>query len=410
MKAEAGVDGDEPPPPRRPASEDGEHNRVDPEAAGAAVRAEAVWDLPSEGAGGNIHIRLDSRGLPMFARPGQVSPTPSYTTLSESPSHVPVSPASSEARPGQVSPTPRYLSSSHVPVSPASREASETARGETGFTVPPGENRNVASAPEDSLSLADRRIEQQQVKTPRKLSFQSVQKEEEPQDEDAQLREQQEIGARESRGNKSPMGGVEATRRGSIIESFTGLFRSPSFTRTPSFASTGSFLPNFTRTSSFGRLSSSGSRIAAGEDGSASGLDNTAGQHSGTRSNLSRWLSTGSADFRRGSADSGKPTQPMQHSAEDRLRQVFEQASGILTSKTESAQNTEWENLFVSIAGDRDSTISVSGDLGETLIRLGISIEFRTLQKTIHKVCFIHHSSCAFIALPRDQLCYATSA
>jgi hypothetical protein len=77
----------------------------------------------------------------------------------------------------------------------------------------------------------------------------------------------------------------------------------------------------------------------------------------------------------------------MQHSAEDRLRQVFEQASGILTSKTESAQNAEWENLFASIAGHRDSTISVSGDLGETLIRLGISIEFRTLQKTIHKVC-----------------------
>jgi hypothetical protein len=386
-------------------------------------------------------------------------------------------------------------------VSPASREASETARGETGFTVPPREKGIVASSPEDSLSLADRRTEQQQVKAPRKLSFQSIQEEGEPQDEDAQLREQQEmrgdvagglgsprsdgvgVGGRERRGSfaesfkglfrtasftrtssfdsqlreqpampgdvagglGSPrsdgvgVGGRERRgsfaesvkglfptpsftrtssfdsqlreqqeipgdvaggrgsprsdgvgvggkeRRGSMVESVKGLFRTSSFTRTSSFDNTGTFLPAFTRTSSFTRTGSFGSKIAAGEDGSASPVDNAAGQHSGTRarSSLSRWLST------TGNASSGKlaPDDRVHSVGGHRLKQVFEQASGILTSKTESAQNAEWENLFASIAGHRDSTISVSGDLGETLIRLGISIEFRTLQQTIHKVC-----------------------
>ena len=436
LKAEAGVDDDEPPLPRRPPSGDGEHNTVDHKTV--SFSSISVRDWPSEGAGGKIHTRLDSRGLPMFARPGQVSPTPSDTTLAES--------------------------LSDVPVSPASREASETARGETGFTVPPREKGIVASSPEDSLSLADCRTEQQQVKAPRKLSFQSIQEEGEPQDEDAQLREQQEmrgevagglgsprsdgvgVGGRERRGSfaesfkglfrtasftrtssfdsqlreqpampgevagglGSPrsdgvgVGGRE--RRGSFAESFKGLFPIPSFTRTSSFDSTGTFLPAFTRTSSFTRTGSFGSKIAAGEDGSASPVDNAAGQHSGTRarSSFSRWLPTGNAS-------SGKlvPDDSVHSVGGHRLKQVFEQASGILTSKTESAQNTEWENLFVSIAGHRDSTISVSGDLGETLIRLGISIEFRTLQQTIHKVAYTPQLLCIYCLAARSTLlCY----
>jgi hypothetical protein len=80
-----------------------------------------------------------------------------------------------------------------------------------------------------------------------------------------------------------------------------------------------------------------------------------------------------------------RPSDVEQHKT---LKDLFAQASMILQATAKSAQNTEWEHLFVSIAGHRDSTISVSADLGETLIRLGIKIEVRTLQETIHKVCF----------------------
>jgi len=53
---------------------------------------------------------------------------------------------------------------------------------------------------------------------------------------------------------------------------------------------------------------------------------------------------------------------------------------------TATSYGAEFENLFISISGSRETALDVSRDLGETVIRLGINIDLRTMQNTIHQV------------------------
>jgi hypothetical protein len=69
------------------------------------------------------------------------------------------------------------------------------------------------------------------------------------------------------------------------------------------------------------------------------------------------------------------------------LKHIFETVAAQIQSQIDNAHITEWEDLYVSITGSRDEAINVSADLGETMVRLGISIPVSTLQETICEVC-----------------------
>ena len=68
------------------------------------------------------------------------------------------------------------------------------------------------------------------------------------------------------------------------------------------------------------------------------------------------------------------------------LTRIFDLVGGMIKSAAIDSHTSEWQNLFISISGGVEHTINVSADLGETLLRLGINIEFRTLQAMLHKV------------------------
>ena len=69
------------------------------------------------------------------------------------------------------------------------------------------------------------------------------------------------------------------------------------------------------------------------------------------------------------------------------LKDIFDKVAAQIQSQNDSAHITEWEDLYVSITGSRDKAINVSAELGETMVRLGISIPVSKLQETICEVC-----------------------
>jgi hypothetical protein len=71
------------------------------------------------------------------------------------------------------------------------------------------------------------------------------------------------------------------------------------------------------------------------------------------------------------------------------IKTIFDEVGAILTSQQEDDNLKEWENLFISITGSRDSSINVSADVSAILLRLGIS-DLRLLQETTHKVANFH--------------------
>jgi hypothetical protein len=74
------------------------------------------------------------------------------------------------------------------------------------------------------------------------------------------------------------------------------------------------------------------------------------------------------------------------------IKTIFDEVGAILTSQQEDDNMKEWENLFISITGSRDSSINVSADVSAILLRLGIS-DLRLLRETTHKVANLHSRS-----------------
>jgi len=107
-----------------------------------------------------------------------------------------------------------------------------------------------------------------------------------------------------------------------------------------------------------------------------------------TRPRSSRIPSLNS-DTPRRTSSAGTPT-PVEKAIT--IKTIFDKVGAILTSQQEDANTKEWENLFISITGSRDSSINISADVSAILLRLGIS-DLRLLQETTHKVANLHSRS-----------------